>query len=110
VGQCGEDLAGQYLAEKGFEILHRNFRTKVGEIDLVARDKDTLVFVEVKSFKGPGWAEGPLANVTPDKRRRVIRAARAFLANLGRDDMYCRFDVITVRGSQVEHFPGAFSA
>jgi putative endonuclease len=110
IGQIGEDLAAQYLAQNGFEILERNFQTRAGEVDLIAREKDTLVFIEVKRFRSSRWTSGPLANLTPDKQRRVIRAARGFLARLGRDDFPCRFDVVTVQETQVEHFRGAFSA
>jgi uncharacterized protein (TIGR00252 family) len=110
IGQIGEDLAARHLESLGYEILRRNFSTRAGEIDLIARDKDTLVFVEVKRFRRSQWADGPLANLTPEKRRRVIRAAKGFLARQGRDDFPCRFDVVTVEDTRVEHYPGAFSA
>jgi putative endonuclease len=110
IGQLGEDLAVKFLAEQGYEILERNFKTRAGEVDIIAREADTLVFVEVKRFSRPVWSQGPLVNLTPDKQRRVIRAAKGFLARLGRDDFFCRFDVVTVQGVEIELFRGAFSA
>jgi putative endonuclease len=110
VGKLGEDLAAEYLAGQGYEIIQRNFQTRAGEIDLVAREGDTLVFVEVKRLRESGWREGPLANLTPDKQRRVIRAAKGYLARLGRDDFPCRFDVVAIHGDRAELFKGAFFA
>jgi putative endonuclease len=110
-GREGEERAARFLIGQGMKILERNFETVAGEIDLVAEDGDTLVFVEVKAFRRAGWAEGPAVNVTREKKRRMVRAARGYLAKTGRE-RFCRFDVVTVWPGDnlpVRHFPGAFS-
>jgi len=87
VGELGEDLACEYLVRKGYKILARNYREKLGEIDIVARAKDrTLVFVEVKTFKSASGtdAEGdelmPEDNLTKGKLGRLKKACQSFLA------------------------------
>lgn len=116
-GRLGEALAEEHLRARGWQILERNWVSPAGgEIDLVARDKDTLVFVEVKAFAHADFAEGPAVNVTPAKQRRVVRAARGYLCQMGREREDCRFDVVAVRlnpaggSAQVELFEGAFFA
>ena len=91
-GQAAEEDACRFLRECGYEIVARNWRTVQGEIDIVARDGPTLVFVEVKSRSRPGFG-GPEAAVHPAKQRRLIAAARAFLG--GTDcGLPARFDVV----------------
>lgn len=110
IGQEGEGLAAEFLKRQGYAILQRNFGCKQGEIDIVAQDGETLVFVEVKAFYKASWAEGPAVNVTPAKQKQIIRAARVYLAKLGKE-AYSRFDVVVVwPGSPkpVEHLVGAF--
>ena len=116
-GRQGEALAEGHLLAQGWQVLERNWTSPAGgEIDLVARDGATLVFVEVKAFAWAGFEGGPAVNVTPAKQRRVIRAARGYLCQLGREKDDCRFDVVAVRidpaggPAAVEHFKGAFSA
>jgi putative endonuclease len=113
LGLKGEDLAEAHLLKKGYQILRRNYKTKRGEIDIIAQDREVTVFVEVKTFQDNSW-EGlsPVINVTPAKQRQVIRTARAYLAEIGREP-YCRFDVVAVRTQPdllIEHFEGAFTA
>lgn len=113
LGVRGEDLAEAHLVKKGYQILRRNYKTKRGEIDIIAQDKETTVFVEVKTFSDNSW-EGisPAVNVTPQKQKQVIRTAEFYLASIGREP-YCRFDVVAVRTApelSIEHFEGAFSA
>ena len=91
-GERAEAIAGEFLERHGLAIVARNFRTRHGEIDLVARDGETLVFVEVRlrsreDFGGAG------ASVTAKKRERLVAAALAYLAGLGREPP-CRFDAI----------------
>lgn len=116
-GRLGEALAEEHLCGLGWQILERNWVSPAGgELDLVARDRGTLVFVEVKAFAHAGMGENPAVNVTPAKQRRVVRAARGYLCLLGRERDDCRFDVVAVRldpaggPPQVEHFEGAFFA
>jgi putative endonuclease len=91
-GARAEDLAARHLAGRGLVVVERNFRTRQGEIDLVARDGDSLVFVEVRmrSRREFGGAAG---SVTAAKRARWVAAAQAYLARIGREPP-CRFDVV----------------
>lgn len=115
LGRRGEDEAASALTRRGLIIVDRNVRSRLGEIDLVARDGQTLVFVEVKSRRGSG-GDPPEAAVTPEKRRRLTRLALGYLKMKRLGDVPCRFDVVAVtfddqdRVSGIRHLPGAFSA
>ncbi|MCR4401886.1 MAG: YraN family protein [Firmicutes bacterium] len=95
LGVLGEELAANYLESVGFVVLERNFRRKTGEIDVVARDGDTVVFVEVKTRRSGrfGWA---VEQVTAGKRRRLVRTALAYVVERGMAGAECRFDVVAV--------------
>lgn len=105
-GGAAEDGAARFLERHGLEVLARNYRTKLGEIDLVARDGDTLVFVEVR-LRTPGGYGGGAESITPAKRRRIIQAARHYLARLRREPP-CRFDVVTLDGGEPAWLRAAF--
>ena len=116
-GRIGEDLACEALARHGFRILARNARTRAGEIDAVALDRGTLVFVEVKAMRtgASSGPERPALAVGPRKQLQVRRLARAWLAeNRSPPHRSIRFDVVGVTldpaGSPVaiEHLPDAF--
>ena len=115
LGQLGEDVAARFLERRGYRILARNLRSRLGEIDLVARDGGTLVFVEVKARRG-GAGEPPQVAVDARKRSRLARLALEYLAREWLRDLACRFDVVAVTldaaggPPRVEHFPGAFAA
>jgi putative endonuclease len=91
-GARAEALAAEFLVREGLVIAARNFRTRRGEIDIVARERDTLVFVEVR-FRSTAAFGGAAASITPAKRARMRAAACAYLATLGRVPA-CRFDAI----------------
>lgn len=91
-GARAEALAADYLARQGLAVVARNFRTRFGEIDLIARDGDTLVFVEVRLRTTKSFG-GAAASITATKRARLVAAARGYLAMLGREPP-CRFDAI----------------
>ena len=91
-GKIGEDLATKYLENLGYTISERNFVAKQGEIDIIAKDKQELVFVEVKTRKDANFAEAK-DYVTLSKQRRIITAANMWLAN-NRCEKKIRFDVI----------------
>jgi putative endonuclease len=91
-GTRAEKLAAQFLAARGLTIVERNFRRRCGEIDLVARHGDTLVFVEVRLRRSRGYG-GAAASITAAKRARLVAAANLYLARL-RDAPPCRFDAI----------------
>jgi putative endonuclease len=112
LGQRGERAAARYLRQHGMRILARGYRVTSGEIDLIARDGDTLVFVEVKARRHGVPAEA----VTPEKERRVTIAALRFLRRYRLLDQRCRFDVVAIiwpddrRPPQIEHIKNAFEA
>jgi putative endonuclease len=113
-GREGEAVAARFLEGRGMEIVARNLRSRLGEIDLIARDGPALVFVEVKTRVGPS-AVPPQAAVDARKRLRLARLALDYLAREWLGDLACRFDVVAVTldpaggPPRVEHFPGAFT-
>ena len=109
-GDWGEELAAAHLEAHGLTVLRRNVRTDFGELDLLAWDADTLVFVEVKAFERLASGSDPAENVHVAKQRRLARIARSILAGY-RPEPYCRFDVVTVLRQpqlRIEHHRGAF--
>jgi putative endonuclease len=91
-GRVGEEAAVAWLRGQGFEVLERNVTTRAGEIDLVAREGETLCFVEIKARGGADY--GPaVAAVGPAKQRKISRAAALYLS-MRRLDGPCRFDVL----------------
>jgi len=91
-GAQAEALAAGFLAARGLRVLARNYRCRAGEIDLIARDRDIIVFVEVRLRSSNAFG-GAAASITATKRRRLERAARHYLARLG-EEPPCRFDAI----------------
>jgi putative endonuclease len=91
-GARAEAMAAEYLMRKGLTIVARNFRTRFGEIDLIARDGALLVFVEVRMRRSAAHG-GAAESITPRKRTRLVAAANGYLAMLGREPP-CRFDAI----------------
>jgi putative endonuclease len=112
-GTAGEERACAYLQRQGLTILERNFRCRVGEIDVVAREGDSVVFVEVK-VRGDASHGTAVEAVTPAKRRRVIRAAQLWAARHGESESPVRFDVVGIdwepEGAVVRHERDAFDA
>ncbi len=111
LGRRGEELAEAFLSAQRYRILARNYRCRVGEIDLVAVDDDEIVFVEVRSRRAAGCGT-PLESVDGRKQRQVVRVAQHFLAARGWVDRNARFDVIGIRFDRepptVEHLRHAF--
>jgi len=95
VGQKGEEAAARHLQSLGYVILERRFRTRAGEIDLVARDGNTLVFVEVKARTSLACGR-PAEAVDARKRGRIARVASLYLARECGRESPCRFDVVEV--------------
>ena len=95
IGKLGEDLATKYLETLGYQIIERNFRCKVGEIDIIAKDKDEVVFIEVKSRKILSYGK-PGDAVDRIKRKHIYRAAEYYLLIHNGLDIYTRIDVIEV--------------
>jgi len=107
LGRLGEDVACRELVRRGYAVLARRFRTRFGEIDIIARDGGTLVFVEVKARSGEGFG-GPEAAVDRAKQRRIVAAAKAFIAHTDAD-LPARFDVVAWEGDDVRLHRAAFS-
>ncbi|MEW6198146.1 MAG: YraN family protein [Planctomycetota bacterium] len=112
LGRDGERLAERFLRRQGLKLVLRRYSTPVGELDLVMRDGETVVFVEVKTLRSRAYSE-PQDKVGVDKRRRITRAAEWVIRQRRWSDQPCRFDVVAVtvppKGEpQVEHFPDAF--
>jgi putative endonuclease len=95
LGRRGEEAAATYLERVGFTVLDTNWRTKAGEIDIVAREGDTLVLIEVKTRRS--LAKGtPEDAVSTTKQRRIGRLAAAYLQGMDREPDTVRFDVVTI--------------
>jgi putative endonuclease len=112
MGAEGEDFAVGYLVESGFEIIARNFHSSQGEIDIIARDDDFLVFVEVKNYSYKSYGS-PVGAIRKAKKQSLIHAAQTYLYKNRIMNQNCRFDVITIyrgyNGSQkLEHYRNAF--
>lgn len=95
-GQSGESLAVRHLKKNGYRILARNYRTSIGEIDIIARDEDTLVFAEVKTRRTDRYGH-PKYAVTPRKQRKISMVALQYLKRNGGLGQKARFDVVSIR-------------
>jgi putative endonuclease len=95
LGRQGEEIACRYLARHGYRILVRNYRTRLGEVDIIAEQGKTLVFVEVKTRRGRTCGH-PFEAVTPAKCRQISKVALLYLAETGREKQAARFDVVAV--------------
>lgn len=107
-GGAAEESAERFLARQGLSIVERNYRTRLGEIDLVARDGAALVFVEVRLRHGERFG-GAIESITPRKQRRIIAAARQYLMRFAHLPP-CRFDVVCLGGEAPLWLRGAFDA
>ena len=113
LGYRGEKIAAKILAELGLCILVRNYVTRFGEVDLVAREGEILCFVEVKTRRRAIHSR-PADAVGTDKRQRIIKSARQYLFELGNPDLAYRYDIIEVimppgRLSEICYLPNAFT-
>ena len=112
-GKSGEDLAVEDLERRGYAIVDRRYRTRQGEIDIVARDGETIVFVEVKARTTDERGTAAEA-VTPAKQRRLVAMAVDYLARHGLSNRPCRFDVVAIDGAgddrRLTVYPHAFTA
>jgi len=107
LGKTGEDLAAAALERRGYAILARRYRTRHGEIDIVAQDADTLVFVEVKA-RMRGECGSAAEAVTRHKQRRLGSMAADYLARHDLSDVACRFDVVAIDGEVLTVIRDAF--
>jgi putative endonuclease len=113
LGKMGEDLACRELEHRGYAILARRYRCRRGELDIVARDGQTVVFVEVKIRSDQAFG-GASQAVTRTKQRRMVRLASDYLTRHRLDGRPCRFDVVAIHIDNgnpfIEIFPNAFDA
>jgi len=113
-GRAGEDAAVEYLRNAGYVVLERNWRCRLGEIDVIARDGSAFVFVEVRSRTNPTRFGSAIEAVTPRKCRQVRSVAAVYLKQLSEPPVSVRFDVVAVTfgiaggGAEIKHIPGAF--
>jgi putative endonuclease len=114
LGRAAEDAAAVFLARAGLAVVGRNVRFAEGELDLVCRERDVWVFVEVKCRRA-SWGDAPGAAVSWRKRRRLVRLALHWLKWKRLADARCRFDVVEVTvedtgASRLRHLRAAFDA
>lgn len=106
-GAAYEKIAAAHLISKGYEILELNFRCRSGEIDIIARDGEYLVFVEVK-YRTSLKKGTPLEAVSIQKQRKISKCAMYYLMKNGLADVPVRFDVVGILGAEKEHVVNAF--
>jgi putative endonuclease len=111
LGRRGEALAVQYLKKNGYQLIQRNYICKMGEMDIIAKEKDTLVFVEVKARTSTAFGPPQLA-VNPAKQRQLSKVALNFLKEKRLGDVKARFDVVAIllgrKGEEIELIKDAF--
>ena len=110
-GKTGEDLAAQFLERNGLRILERNYRFERGEIDIIAEERDELIFVEVKARRSTGFGT-PEDAVTEEKQEQVRAVADGYLFEHNIDNRPCRFDVVAIEfknsKTEIRHIRDAF--
>jgi putative endonuclease len=111
-GMEGERAAVKFLKRRGYRIVASNYKSKLGEIDVIADDGGTLVFVEVK-WRADDSRGGPAAGITPAKQARLARLAQHYLVAHRAGERVCRFDAVLITGEdpktqRIELLPGAF--
>jgi len=111
LGREGESMAARYLKKHGYKILEQNYRTPLGEIDIIAKEKKTIAFVEVKT-RSAGYFGGPKSAVTLKKQRKISMVALTYLKATAQVDTKARFDVIAITSfpedSKIELIKNAF--
>lgn len=110
-GKIGEIIAAKHLEAKGFKIIAKNYKNKIGEIDLIAKDGDYLVFVEVKTRLSAAFGN-PVEAVNFYKQRKIRQVALAYLKQHKLLEQNCRFDVVSIIGQAddcvITHIENAF--
>lgn len=109
LGDWGEQEAARYLEGRGLRVVDRQYRQKWGEIDLICRDKDAWVFVEVKT-RSSFFQPSAIDSITPRKRRRIIRAALSYMKWKRLEGSSMRFDLVLIEAGRLEWIPDAFES
>ena len=111
LGRKGEDLALRFLKKKGYRIIEKNYVCKMGEMDIIAQEKDTLAFIEVKTRTSTTFGPPQLA-VNPKKQSQMSKVALHFLKEKKLEDAKARFDVVAIllgqKGAEIELIRDAF--
>lgn len=107
IGTVYERAVAHYMEQTGYVMIEYNYRCKAGEIDLIAKDGDCLVFCEVK-YRTDDRKGDPLEAVDQRKQKRIFRCALKYLAEHRMEDIPCRFDVIGIENGRVTHIRNAF--
>ena len=111
LGKKGEDLALRFLKKGGYQIIERNYVCKMGEMDIIAREKDILAFIEVKTRTSTTFGPPQLA-VNPKKQSQMSKVALYFLKEKKLEDAKARFDVVAIllgpKGAEIELIKDAF--
>ena len=106
-GSIGEDLANKYLTQKGYKIVERNYKNRIGEIDIIALDKGVIVFVEVKYRHNDKFGM-PREAVNKNKQFKIRQVATLYLKIKHKFDSKCRFDVIEILDDKITHLETCF--
>lgn len=110
LGNSGEELVAHYLQANGYTIIARNYRKKFGEIDIIAENKESIAFVEVKNRRSIFFDLSQV--ITRSKQRKIIAVAKAFLLHHTRGEKACQFDIALVEGegsaAKIQYIPRAF--
>ncbi len=106
-GSSYEKIAGEYLALHGYEILEYNFRCRSGEIDIIAKDGEYLVFCEVK-YRKNAQKGTPLDAITIEKQKKISKTALYYITTRHKSGVSCRFDVIGILGDEIQLIKHAF--
>ncbi len=108
-GKLGEEIASKYIISKGGKVIERNYRTRVGEVDLIAKLNGELVFVEVKSRSNINYGY-PAESVNYKKKRKITNVAKYYILDNSLENLSIRFDVIEIylKEKKINHIVNAF--
>jgi putative endonuclease len=106
-GDHAEKIAIKYLINKSYKIIEKNYKNKIGEIDIIAKDKDILVFVEVK-FRSNDYFGLPREAVNTNKQFKIRNVATQYITSNKLFDKTCRFDVLEILGNEITHLMDCF--
>lgn len=107
IGHYYETVAKRYIEEQGYTIIVQNFYSRFGEIDLIARDDEYIIFLEVKYRKTHQYGY-PREAVTYSKRQKILKTAHYFISMYFKEEPACRFDVIEILGDEIRHLKAVF--
>jgi|Wag4MinimDraft_12_1082652.scaffolds.fasta_scaffold00024_18 putative endonuclease len=107
-GNAGEQKAAAFLKKEGYQIIEKNYRTPFGEIDIIALQNETLVFIEVKSRSSRQFGTGA-ESVDRRKQYKIIKSAQVYIKKFYQHEQKCRFDVISIDSGKISHIKNAFT-